>query len=236
MIRDTIDIEMLDIRNWPWKIIIIVLLALDLVFVNLIAIRSILTSKISDNIVTNLVSPENDSAATIQAPTPTACPLICVNEFNQLISKSLATVSASAKVIEKIVQPTMKPAQPAQQQAKSAYIPLLSSGSSTKMEWETYVPSDFYFDLSDYPGAKSVQFIAYLKATDGSGKAFARLYDASNNRAVDYSDLQSFSQTYELVVSSPLTVWRGNNLYRIQLKSLNGSATALQEAKLKVNY
>lgn len=225
---------MLDIRKWPWKAILIALFVIDLLCLNLVA-AELLFFRNNKGATINPIFPVLNEQQT-NTPTQGVCPTVCVDEFNRLLSKSLATISASPKVTEEIIQPTAKPTVPTQQRAKTAYVPLLSSGSSAKMEWESYVPSDFYFDLSDYPDAKSVQFIAYLKPTDGSGKAFARLYDTSNKRAVDYSDLQSTSGTYELVVSSPLVIWRGNNLYRIQLKSLNGSVAAIQDAKLRINY
>lgn len=121
-------------------------------------------------------------------------------------------------------------------QAKVVYIPLITSGSTVSMNWVDIVPSEFYFDLSNYPGAKEVRFEAYLMADQGAAKIFSRIYDATNKREVDFSNIETASNTFTRVESSGMKIWRGNNKYTIQLKSLNGTQAFLQDAKLKIIF
>jgi hypothetical protein len=120
--------------------------------------------------------------------------------------------------------------------AKVTYIPITTARSTAIMDWTDANPSDFYFDLVDFPGAKSVRWEVYLQAVNGSGKVFARLYDVTNKRGVDYSELATESNTSVFLRSSDLKIWRGNNLYRVQLKSVNGTEAVLAQARLKIIF
>lgn len=116
------------------------------------------------------------------------------------------------------------------------YMPLVNTGSTVLTDWVDIPSSDFYFNLTDYPGAKSVQWETSLKSVNSPARVMVRLYDVTNNRGVDNSELETRSSTYALLQSSALTIWRGNNLYRVQLKSDNGTQTDLGMGRLKIIY
>lgn len=119
---------------------------------------------------------------------------------------------------------------------KIVYVPLVTEGTTASTIWSDILPSEFYFDLNDYPGVKEVRFVAYLQAVQGAAKIYARLYDQTNKRGIDYSDIETQSSSYTLVESSKMTIWQGNNRYTVQLKSLNGTQALLKEAKLKIIF
>lgn len=205
-------------------IILVNLLLLDIFFIiSLVRKKPDLKPLVGEEIT--------DSSESIPALSQNTCPEACLAEIEQALAESLATVeTTSREILYTPLVPTP------QSQAKAVYIPLVTSASTVKMDWTDIVPSDFYFDLTDYPGAKSVRFQAYLKALHGAGRVYVHLYDDTNKRAVDYSDLSTQSPNYELLTSSPLAIWRGNNLYRVQLRSINGTEVFLQEARLKVLF
>lgn len=120
-------------------------------------------------------------------------------------------------------------------QPKIAYVPLVSSGSVFSITWADITPSEFYFDLNDYPNVKEVRFEAFLQSSN-SDLVFARLYDQTNKRGVDFSELQSSSATFTRVQSAAIKIWRGNNKYTVQLRSVNGTGVQLQEAKLIIIF
>jgi hypothetical protein len=128
------------------------------------------------------------------------------------------------------VQPTASP------QIKTLYIPLASQGSTVSTSWADIAATNFYFNLADYPGAKEVRFETHLLALDGASPVYARLYDVTNKRGVDYSDVSTRNQSYTRLESSALKIWRGNNLYLIQLRSEIGIEAQLKEAKLKIIF
>lgn len=119
---------------------------------------------------------------------------------------------------------------------KIAYVPICSEGSSVSLAWENIVSSEFHFDLNDYPGAREVRLVASLRAVNSSAQVSARLYDQTNYRGVDYSDLISKGSDFKTIESSGITIWRGNNKYLVQLKSADGNEVQLKEAKLKISF
>lgn len=174
----------------------------------------------------------------LATPTPSqqlaeACGTECLTKIQEEIQKAISALPTPVPTVvqTKIVQPTPSPSG-----AKVVYISLISSGSTTNMDWTDITPSDFYFDLADYPGAKAVRWEASIRALHGSGMVSARLYDFTNKRGVDFSELETQSASFVLIRSSDLKIWRGNNLYRVQMKSINGTEAFLEQAKLRVIF
>lgn len=118
------------------------------------------------------------------------------------------------------------------------YISMDSVFSTTSSDWVDVSASETYIDLvNDYSEDASVVFSAFLKVAHGNGKAFVRLYDATNNIAVSGSELTTENNSdYVQVASSNLPFWRGRNLYKMQIKSLNSFEVTVSGGKLKISY
>ena len=121
---------------------------------------------------------------------------------------------------------------------QTAYISMGTTHTSTNTAWVDVPDSDVYIDLvNDYGSTAYVTWSASLKVAHGNGTAYARLYDATNNIAVIGSELASVNNSqYQQVASGALALWRGKNLYRVQLKSLNSFEVTLSNAKIKISY
>jgi hypothetical protein len=66
---------------------------------------------------------------------------------------------------------------------------------------------------------------------------FARLYDSTNKIAVSGSELTTINNvSYQHVSSPQLALWRGRNLYKVQVKSLNGFEITYSGGKIKITY
>ena len=212
------------LKIFPWIIglvIIVNLLILDFVW---------LKKPQSENTQAPIVQPETISNSTDCS----ACQKIITDE----IAREVAKITP---VIEKqVIQPTVSPksvALPTSTPAvKITYQSIGTSGTTTNTNWTDVPGTDFYFNLTDYPGLINVRWETSLQAFITSTDVFARLYDVTNKRGVDYSELKTQSTTYELLRSSDLVIWRGNNLYRIQIKGLNGNTVNILTPKLKLIY
>lgn len=160
------------------------------------------------------------------------------NQGCQKLIEEMVTEAISKLPTTKPQSSSIKPLAPTgvSDKTKIIYVPLVTEGNTVSTSWSDILPSEFYFDLADYPGTKEVRFYAYLKSDQGAAKVFARLYDQTNNRGVDHSDIETQSGNYTLVESSKMTIWRGNNKYTVQLKSLNGTQAFLKEAKIKIIF
>ncbi len=171
-----------------------------------------------------------------EAIVPENCALTCQQTISEKIQEELAKISPSAGQSSVLPTKTLTVKTPTTGQQKILYIPLVNDGSTVLTTWIDIVPSDFYFDLESYPGAKEVRFETYLLAVHGSAKVYTRLYDVTNKRGVDYSDLSTANGVFSRLESRAITIWRGNNKYTVQLRSENGTEVQLKEAKLKIVF
>lgn len=155
------------------------------------------------------------------------CSEACQEYFDQKINEAISSLPTPAS------QKTVVPAQ-STPSSKVAYITIGGSSSTSSTSWVDIPGTDFYFDLSDYPTATGVRWEISLRAFLAGNKVYARLYDVTNKRAVDYSELFTDSGTSELQRSVDLAIWRGNNLYRVQGKSSTGTPAYLDSPRLRV--
>lgn len=159
------------------------------------------------------------------------CPDNCLTKIQQEIAKITPAVNLVQENKKTTSLPTSAPVN-----SKNQYLTVLTSGTSASISWTDIPSSDFYFDLVDYPGMKSIRWEASLRALNGSATVYARLYDVTNSRGIDGSDIETNSASFTFIRSSELTIWNGNNLYRVQLRSVNGTQADLQTARLKIGF
>jgi len=148
------------------------------------------------------------------------CSLVCQELIDQKISQALANLPQTSSSSKTAI----------------SYLPLGSGSSTTNQNWEAISGSDFIFDLSDYPTGAKVYWQGNIKSLYGGSRCYARLYDKSNFRSVDYSEQSSAQIAFENLTSQPLSIWSGNNQYRLEIKSLNGIECQLESPKLIIKY
>jgi len=174
-------------------------------------------------------------------PTPTpslspatsdSCGTVCQQTIDEKISQAIATLSGKettkeSKTAEKTTTP--KPSQP-----QVIYIPLGGGGSTISRDWADVGNAEVYLDVNDYPNLEKAYFEGFIKVKHGNGKVFARLYDVNHSIGVQGSDIESASENFTLVESGTLNFWQGKNLYRIQIKSLNGYEASIDSGRIKI--
>ncbi|MBU0569410.1 hypothetical protein KKB40_01350 [Patescibacteria group bacterium] len=158
------------------------------------------------------------------------CGTECKNEIAKLVAEAVEALPQSTTTT--VVQA------PASTSTQIAYIPLGTTATTTNTDWVDVSDSAIYVDLiNDYGSGAKVSWEASLKVAHGNGKAFVRLHDATNKIAVDYSEITTTDNVnFEQVSSVNLPFWRGRNLYKIQIKSLNSFEVTCSGGKLKVVY
>lgn len=92
----------------------------------------------------------------------------------------------------------------------------ISGGSAIgAADWVKVAGTDFWFDQSLYGNVSEVTWQGWLD--NGSGSV--RLYDETNNRGVDGSEVTLTSSNKASFYSKPMAIWRGQNQYCIQVKN-----------------
>ena len=113
-----------------------------------------------------------------------------------------------------------------------------STYTTTSTDWYSLDDTEIYIDLTnDYGSKASVSWEAQLMVAHGNGQVFARLWDDTNKIAVNGSELTTINNpSFSLVSSGVIPFWRGRNLYKLQIKSLNSFEVSITGAKIKISY
>jgi hypothetical protein len=212
---------------------ILIAVATILVIANLVALdvgwlrqqksESLVKTEVSSKLTPTPASPVSTPSATSDS-----CGTICQQTINERVSQAVATLSGKeTKIMEKTT--TTKTSQP-----QVIYIPLGGGGSTANTTWTDVGNAEVYFDLNDYPNFSEARFEGFIKVKNGNGKAFARLYDVTHNIGVQGSDIEANGENFTMVGSDPLAFWQGKNLYRIQVKSLNGYDAYIDSGRIKI--
>lgn len=117
-----------------------------------------------------------------------------------------------------------------------AYIPLGWVASSSALDWTTITTQSIIIDTNDYPGYTSAVFEAFLMPYQGNGKAYSRLYNATDAQAILGSEVSVSAIDYTWVSSSNFSLSSGKKTYNIQLKTTTGYAATMQNARIKILF
>jgi len=159
----------------------------------------------------------------------------CKKIIEETVSKSLSTVSDIPKEETKTII-SITPA-PTKTKTQTSYIPIIGPITTTSSSWYDAPGTDFYLNIGDYGSKPYSTWEASLKVAHGNGTAYARLFDVTHGIAVNGSEITltnnpSLTQVY----SGSLNFWSANNLYRVQLKSLNTFEVTFGSGRVKIVY
>lgn len=116
------------------------------------------------------------------------------------------------------------------------YIPLGSGGQAGDKGWFSVEQYQAYIDPGQYPGYKSMQLEVNFRLVHKSGTGYARLFNYSDNSAINKSDVSTTSEVFGLYTSEGFTLTPGSKLYKMQIKSSEGVELQLESARIKVNF
>lgn len=175
-----------------------------------------------------------DESSQAGLPESEICPSVCLEKIKGELNEIIATLSGETKIVEKqIIEKVTQPTKVGSQ-VKVVYIPLGDGGATTSRDWTDIKTVEVYLDLNDYSGVKEVTWEAFLKVKHGNGRSFARLFDVTHSVFVPGSEISTVSENSTQERSSSLTIWSGNNLYRVQLKSLTGYEATIDSGRIKI--
>jgi hypothetical protein len=106
----------------------------------------------------------------------------------------------------------------------------LTGGSAAGTDWTKIEGSDVYFDQSLYGNVSAVTWQGWMD--NGYGRA--RLYDETNGRGVDGSEVGVSSSVRASFYSAPMAIWRGQNKYYIQVKSDTGGSVTISSPRIRI--
>lgn len=154
--------------------------------------------------------------------------ILTPEQIRELVSQLISTPSASPAVI----------IQKDEGEMATTFIPLGTTGTTVSQDWVNVEDALVFIDVkNDYGDSAYIEWEASLKVAHGNGQAFVRLWDDTNKIAVNGSELStSGNASFQQVRSGRLIFWSGRNLYKVQIKSLNGFEVTYSAGRIKVSY
>jgi len=168
------------------------------------------------------------------------CSKECREEIEKKVNESVSNIDLETKTI--IEKETVKVVNatpfPETKDTQTVYLPITGPFGTTSTSWYDIPGTEFYLDYArDYGTDAYANWDVNLKIAHGNGTAYARLYDATNNIAVNGSEVSlSGNSDLEQISSGQLSFWNGRNLYRVQIKSLNGYEATFGSGRIKIRY
>lgn len=156
-----------------------------------------------------------------------SCDESCVQA---LIAEAVASLQGGVGLTP---TPTIKPGEAKKPAASHEESVALSGGESSSSDWVS-VGVGTYIDTALYGELVSATWSGVAEIIGGSGAGRIRLYDATNSRMVDGSELMVKDTEKISFYSGNLSIWRGQNQYFIQIKSETGSQIKVSNAVMKL--
>ncbi|HCR35637.1 hypothetical protein A2130_00945 [Candidatus Woesebacteria bacterium GWC2_33_12] len=153
------------------------------------------------------------------------------------VTPSSAPAETKVEEVIKTVFITPVPTVTVTKTNQTTYIPITGPITTTSSSWYDAPGTEFYLNTADYGKTPYLTWSASLKVAHGNGTVYARLYDVTHGIAVNGSEV-SISNKADLTqsYSGSLNFWANNNLYRVQVKSLNTFEVTFGGGRIKIIY
>jgi len=109
------------------------------------------------------------------------------------------------------------------------------AGGTTKGSGWLRVTGTTIIDTALYGELVSATWQGWVDNVSASGKVRVRLYDLTNARVVDGSEVEVNTQGRASFFSAPLSIWRGQNEYVIEILADSGGEVEVSGALMKLS-
>lgn len=166
------------------------------------------------------------------------CSKSCIDEMDLIIKSQKdnlisSAISPAVELTPTSVVPTASPVPVEIKTVKEFFIPF-GSGTGSSGDWKSIDGIGAKIDPLDYGDIKQVTFEATVRIPTGNQTIWVRLYNASTFQSVVGSEMTLAGGTATLLISSPITLALGNNLYQIQMKTQLQYPTNIDMARLRI--
>lgn len=156
------------------------------------------------------------------------CPATCILEIKKSTASAVVTTQTQTVGVASGASP------------KEYYISLgTGSGYTTSSTtWLSIPGASAYIDSASYPNIKTVTFEVSVSVPTGNEYVNVQLFNVTAGHPVWFSQVQFNSGgTSALLISKPMTLDTGNNLYQVQIQTqLQYTANILQSRVHVVTY
>lgn len=161
---------------------------------------------------------------TVTIKAETTCDVDCLSDRIAALTKRVTVLEASLKTGKKVTTTTA---------AEKETFVQIGGGTLRSTDWAKVTGSEVWLDLALYGNVTEVTWQGWLESRGKTAQV--RLYDATNSRVVDNSEMTvSTSGGKASFYSAALAIWRGQNQYYIQVRSPVSEDVTVSTPRLKL--
>ncbi len=106
-------------------------------------------------------------------------------------------------------------------------------GQSSGIDWSDITGAETSINASQFGSIKSIYFEVTLSIPSTQGIAYARLYNASDAKPVEGSDVSTTNSGATFLISQPIAL-EGTKLYKVQTKSTENKDVIISQSRIRV--
>lgn len=114
------------------------------------------------------------------------------------------------------------------------YYITLGTGTSSSDTWSDVGGVSAYVDSSKYKNIKTVTFEASVVIPTGNQTAYVQLYNATAKHPVWFSQVSLQGGQPQLLISKPITLDPGSNLYQVQMMTQLKYPAVLTQSRIHI--
>ena len=201
-----------DIAIKPWFVLLLMFTVVNALVLDVLLLNGTLTKK------QIILSQQKQN---IQH-TPDVCPSSCITQINQAINAEKASPSS----LQTVPNTTSS--------VKEFYVPF-GTGTDSQAYWDPVDSMQAYVNPTSYTKIKQVVFEVSLSLPQANESVSVQLYNMSANHPVWNSIVTMQSgQKSAFLVSSPISLDNGNNLYQVQMQTQLNTPATITQARLHI--
>ncbi|MBI2443365.1 MAG: hypothetical protein HYV40_05695 [Candidatus Levybacteria bacterium] len=130
-------------------------------------------------------------------------------------------------------QPILTGQSAASGQTQEYYI-ALGTGTNSTSDWQDVGGAAAYVDSTTYGAIQTVTFEASAYIPTGNQTAYIRLFNKTAKHPVWFSDVALQGGQAQFLISSPITLDPGNNLYQVQMMTQLQYSVVLTQSRIHI--
>lgn len=200
----------------------IIIAFLLLIMANLLYLDFVYYKSLRTPTEKNIAKPESSpSSKSPKSQSLEVCPNSCITEIYRSTMSAQQTTDVPSST-------------PATAQSISEFFVPFGSGESLAPDWEDVTGLKSYIDTTKYPPIQKVVFEASIYVPTGNQKAEARLYNETDKHPVWFSEVSLEGGTPQFLISKPITLNKGEKLYKVQMKTSLKFKAILNQARVRI--
>lgn len=206
-----------------FALILGIILIADLIFLNFKILQA--SSPTGSNVQTDLGNKKDSAESASLTKDEDTCGETCMAEIKKAVAKILPPTKSPA---------TAPPASSNKTSVKEYFIPF-GTGSVASTNWFDVPGMQVYIDGSAYGVIRTVTFEVSINVPTGNQAVQVQLFNVSAGHPVWNSSVSFPGGTNSgLIISSPITLDPGSNLYKVQMQTQLNVPAYLEQARVHI--